>query len=115
MDAAGGGTRVAFHLRIMHGSTMNAGPLLLVLLAILLPRTLFQSAEGSIAGVVIVSDTGAPLPDVQVVLRRGASTNSTSSEEVMVLTDGSGRFMFDKLVPDRCTVRAEASGYRQAG
>src|SRR5262245_55250282 len=98
----------------MHLSAMGIAQLALLLLFVLIvPRAAPQSTEGSISGVVVVADTGSPIPEAQVVLRR--TMGSSSDNLLTTSTDVSGRFTFDKLTPDLYSVRVAASGYRQLG
>jgi len=65
----------------------------------LIPRLIEQTGELTIEGEVRRTDNGDPLGDVQVTLTAPSASPQTPGAQLNVMTDSTGRFVFQKLPP----------------
>jgi TonB-dependent receptor len=83
---------------------------LLVILFCLIGAARLAEAQGTPATISgqIVDETGGLLPGVTVVLK-----DTKFGRERVVMTDGSGRFVADQLVPGSYTITASLAGFQE--
>jgi Carboxypeptidase regulatory-like domain len=103
-DDSPGGAR----MRRIIGARLLASTVAVVMFGVWAGRVEAQAVYGSISG-TIVDNTGAVLPGVTVTI---VSVERKTSDEVV--TNESGFYVKDRLLPGMYEVRAELSGFKQA-